>query len=189
MMGITKSSLDARKARFNKNRKALGFVGALRNENGAIDLASIMVGVIVIGVIAGVIAATVFAVIPWAQDQAASQSLDAVVTAEAVAYAFAAEDGTAKYLSEADLAAYPDGTLLQESVNIVILLGTDGVDYDAYSLSATGTVFKTTSQDPTARAEIVAAGFAAEGIEIADATDVTNGDATVVGELIATPAA
>jgi hypothetical protein len=55
---------------------------AFRNEEGAIDLASIMVGIIVIGLIGGVIAATVFAVIPWAQDNAAKQQLDAVVTAQ-----------------------------------------------------------------------------------------------------------
>ena len=55
---------------------------ALRSVGGAIDLASIMVGVIVIGVIAGVIAATVFAVIPWTQDRAAKANLDAVRTAK-----------------------------------------------------------------------------------------------------------
>jgi hypothetical protein len=161
MMGITKSSLDARKARFTANRKALGFVGALRNENGAIDLASIMVGVIVIGVIAGVIAATVFAVIPWAQDQAASQSLDAVVTAQSVSYAFAAEAGTAVYDDEAGLAA---DDLIQLSDTIVIELGTDSESYTAYSLSATGNAFSTTSADPTDRVEILPAGFAAAGI-------------------------
>lgn len=55
---------------------------SFKNEDGAIDLASIMVGVIVVGLIGGVIAATVFAVIPWAQDNAAKQQLDSVVSAE-----------------------------------------------------------------------------------------------------------
>lgn len=40
---------------------------------GGIDLASIMVGIITLGIIAGVIAATVFAVIPWAQKNAEQQ--------------------------------------------------------------------------------------------------------------------
>ena len=40
----------------------------LRNEAGAIDLASIMVGIIVIGLIGGVVASTIFAVIPWTQE-------------------------------------------------------------------------------------------------------------------------
>jgi type II secretory pathway pseudopilin PulG len=56
---------------------------AFTNEDGAIDLASIMVGIIVIGLIGGVIAATVFAVIPWAQDNAAKQQLDSVASAQA----------------------------------------------------------------------------------------------------------
>ena len=55
---------------------------AFKNEAGAIDLASIMVGIIVIGLIGGVIAATVFAVIPWAQDNAAKQQLDSVAAAQ-----------------------------------------------------------------------------------------------------------
>jgi type II secretory pathway pseudopilin PulG len=54
----------------------------LKSSRAAIDLASIMVGVIVIGLIGGVIAATVFSVIPWAQDNAAKQQLDSVASAE-----------------------------------------------------------------------------------------------------------
>jgi hypothetical protein len=48
---------------------------AFTNEDGAIDLASIMVGIIVIGLIGGVI--------PWAQDNAAKQQLDSVASAQA----------------------------------------------------------------------------------------------------------
>jgi surface protein len=54
----------------------------LKSSRAAIDLASIMVGIIVIGLIGGVIAATIFAVIPWAQDNAAKQQLDSVNSAE-----------------------------------------------------------------------------------------------------------
>lgn len=53
-----------------------------RNEKGAIDLSSIMVGIIVIGLIGGIIAATVFAIIPWTQDKAAKQQLDAIAVAQ-----------------------------------------------------------------------------------------------------------
>jgi len=67
-----------------KNKAASSSVkSAFTNEDGAIDLASIMVGIIVIGLIGGVIAATVFAVIPWAQDNAAKQQLDSVASAQA----------------------------------------------------------------------------------------------------------
>jgi type II secretory pathway pseudopilin PulG len=65
---------------------------AFKNEAGAIDLASIMVGIIVIGLIGGVIAATVFAVIPWAQDNAAKQQLDSVANAQS-AYLGLSADG------------------------------------------------------------------------------------------------
>ncbi|MCU1584069.1 MAG: hypothetical protein JWM49_625 [Microbacteriaceae bacterium] len=57
----------------------------LGKDPGAIDLASIMVGVLVIGIIAGVIASTVFAIVPWTQDNAAKQNLDSITTAESVA--------------------------------------------------------------------------------------------------------
>ena len=67
---------------------------AFKNEAGAIDLASIMVGIIVIGLIGGVIAATVFAVIPWAQDNAAKQQLDSVAAAQS-AYVGLTSDSTA----------------------------------------------------------------------------------------------
>ena len=53
-----------------------------RDEEGAIDLASVMVGIIVIGLIGGLVAATVFMVIPWTQDKAAKQQIDSVVSAQ-----------------------------------------------------------------------------------------------------------
>lgn len=53
-----------------------------KSSKAAIDLASIMVGVVVIGLIGGVIAATVFAVIPWAQDTAARKQVDEVSNAQ-----------------------------------------------------------------------------------------------------------
>jgi hypothetical protein len=64
----------------------------LISTRGAIDLASIMVGVLVIGIIGGVIAAMVFAVIPWSQDSAAKQTLSAVRDAESVWYPQSAEE-------------------------------------------------------------------------------------------------
>jgi len=58
------------------------FVNVLKSSKAAVDLASIMVGIIVIGLIGAVVAATVFAIIPWAQDNAAKQQLQNVVVAE-----------------------------------------------------------------------------------------------------------
>jgi type II secretory pathway pseudopilin PulG len=54
----------------------------LKNTKGALDLSTIMVGVLVIGVIGTLIAAFVLAVIPWTQDQAAKAQLKSVITAQ-----------------------------------------------------------------------------------------------------------
>jgi hypothetical protein len=70
---------------------------AFKNEAGAIDLASIMVGIIVIGLIGGVIAATVFAIIPWAQDNAAKQQLDSVNAAQASYIGLTADKGNTHF--------------------------------------------------------------------------------------------
>ena len=70
---------------------------AFKNEAGAIDLASIMVGIIVIGLIGGVIAATVFAVIPWAQDNAAKQQLDSIAAAQSSYVGLSADKGDARF--------------------------------------------------------------------------------------------
>ena len=70
---------------------------AFKNEAGAIDLASIMVGIIVIGLIGGVIAATVFAVIPWAQDNAAKQQLDSISSAQSAYVGLSSDKGDAKF--------------------------------------------------------------------------------------------
>lgn len=67
----------------------------LLSTKGAIDLASIMVGVLVLGILGGIVGATVFAVIPWAQDHAAKAQLDAVRQAENVYAGFTATGDTA----------------------------------------------------------------------------------------------
>lgn len=64
---------------------------AFKNEEGVIDLASIMVGIIVIGLIGGVIAATVFTVIPWTQDNAAKSQLEAIHTAQNAHFGLSAD--------------------------------------------------------------------------------------------------
>ena len=119
---------------------------AFKNEDGAIDLASIMVGIIVIGIIGGVIAATVFAVIPWAQDNAAKGVLDSVATAESAYLGFA--EGKA-YATETQLNAPANingsGTaaLFTDSTpgSVAIVLDGTGVGYTAYTKSPTGKYF------------------------------------------------
>jgi len=107
---------------------------AFRNEAGAIDLASIMVGIIVIGLIGGVIAATVFAVIPWAQDNAAKQQLDAVVTAQSAKAGL--NDG--KYSTDL-------GSFLDTSSAKVGLRSNNNDCYGAFVTSASGNNFYVSS--------------------------------------------
>jgi hypothetical protein len=117
------------------------FQGALRSTTGAIDLASIMVGVIVLGVIAGVIAASVFAVIPWAQNEAAKQNLDAVRTAESVTYTQGATSTAARYLDKAGLLT---SGLLQNSTSVAVGTDAAGTCYVAVSKSQAGKVYYVT---------------------------------------------
>lgn len=117
---------------------------AFSSSQAAIDLASIMVGVIVIGLIGGVISATVFAIIPWAQDKAAKASLSSVHTAESAYAGFSVgDDGEKKqtFGNYDDLKA-EHGGLLQESERLIVSTGTNNKDcYVAVITSETGNRF------------------------------------------------
>jgi type II secretory pathway pseudopilin PulG len=56
--------------------------GSFLNEGGAIDVTSIMIAVLVLGILAGLIASTVFVIIPWAQDHSAKNQLKSVMSAQ-----------------------------------------------------------------------------------------------------------
>lgn len=120
--------------------------GLFSNEDGAIDLASIMVGIIVIGLIGGVIAATIFAVIPWAQDAAAKHQLESIHTAENAYFGFSSTSLSslpvgAKQNSFANSPDLSGANLLMETPKKYCAATTDGKTYDAYSLSDTGRVW------------------------------------------------
>ena len=91
---LSPNNLTVRGEKTRRKRERKTLMAALRGQNGAIDLASIMVGVLVIGIVGGVIAATVFAVVPWSQDQAAQADLGQVRQAEGI-YAAAHAGGFA----------------------------------------------------------------------------------------------
>ena len=55
----------------------------LRADGGVLDLASVLVSVLVLGLLSSVIATTLFGIIPWAQDGAARSNLQAVGVAQA----------------------------------------------------------------------------------------------------------
>lgn len=143
----------------------------LYSSRAAIDLASIMVGIIIIGLIGGVIAATVFAVIPWSQDRAAKQQLDNISSAES-AYRGLSSD---KDSNLKDASTNPadssdpnqvvlnstftgsDGLAINQlldsnAANYCVLATDNGKDYTAYARSGSGRVFKATSKGLTGEA-------------------------------------
>lgn len=134
---------------------------------GAIDLASIMVGVIVIGVIGGVIATNVFVVVPWAQDEAAKAELQAVQLAQSVAqvreqrfidideliekgYLAAAPTSQAASDVSAPIASgsTPMAAAAPASPGLGSITDAEGTCYVAVSTSDSGSVFYTTSESP-----------------------------------------
>jgi type II secretory pathway pseudopilin PulG len=134
------------------------------SSRAAIDLASIMVGIIVIGIIGGIIAATVFIVIPWAQDNAAKASIGAVKTAESAYRGFSAQKGApGSYGNKEQLVNYDttatdnnagaitqaDGGLLQDSDTLLVASATDSDGQPCYSVashSGSGKTFYATNK-------------------------------------------
>ena len=118
---------------------------ALRSSRGAIDLASIMVGVIIIGLIGGVIAATVFAVIPWSQDKAAKQQLDSVHTAQNAFFGLSSDPSqdltNGKKNSFANSTELAQSNLLAKNVGYCTVATEDNKNYVGFSKSASGKWF------------------------------------------------
>lgn len=117
----------------------------LRSSRGAIDLASIMVGVIIIGLIGGVIAATVFAVIPWSQDKAAKQQLDSVHTAQNAFFGLSSDPSqdltNGKKNSFANSTELAQSNLLVKNVGYCTVATEDNKNYVGFSKSASGKWF------------------------------------------------
>ena len=124
-------------------QRAERFRVALRSARGAIDLASVMVGVLVIGVVGAVIAATLFMVIPWAQDEAAKASLGSVRTSESVMYASTSAEGAPRYGDLGELQSR--GLLPQRSDTSLSVLADDaGSCFVGVAQSASGRSFYVT---------------------------------------------
>ena len=153
---------------------------AFKNEEGAIDLASIMVGIIVIGLIGGVIAATVFAVIPWAQDNAAKQQLDSAAAAQSAYVGLSLEATTSPNGVAADLgkAQYGSATNLKNAnlfdataakVSIAVSGAGDTATFAAAKKSQSGKTFYVTDKktQPTDHSATAATGLALTAVTAA----------------------
>lgn len=145
--------------------KSLTHFSYLNNEKGAIDLASIMVGVIVIGLIGSIIAATIFAVIPWAQDNAAKQQLDNIVTAENAYMGYSSVTPSmlptgARTNSYGDSVDLESAGLLKQGKAYCVIETPDGKGYNAYSYSASTKIF--TASNTTTKPQPYGASLPAE---------------------------
>jgi len=123
----------------------------IRSTRAAIDLASIMVGILVIGIIAGVIAATVFAVIPWAQDNAAKANLDAAQTAQSAAYTYSKDGSYAGPKGYQSFVELVGNKWLSPSNAVFIGTGTDRECFVAVAKSDSGRVFYSSNKDKKAK--------------------------------------
>lgn len=106
---------------------------AFRNEKGAFDLPSIMIGVAVVAILTVGVLAAIFGVIPWAQDNAAKQDVSAIVTAQGV---YNAQIATGQIGTASDGLRYGS---LEDLVNAE-LLSAELLDRDGLTVNATGSV-------------------------------------------------
>lgn len=118
----------------------------IRRARAAIDIASIMVGVLVISILVGSLSASVFGIIPWAQNEAAKAYLSEVVTAERVAkLPNPSVTTTGRYLDHdglegADLIEAKDGTAVTTDAT--------GTCYTAVAKADSGRVFWASNRTP-----------------------------------------
>ncbi|QNE48688.1 BspA family leucine-rich repeat surface protein (plasmid) [Glaciihabitans sp. INWT7] len=134
--------------RRHRRPRLADFRQALRSASGAIDLASIMVGVLVIGIIGGVIAVAVFAVIPWSQNEAAKSVLSSVKTAQSVAYVKGSDAVPHKgFMTATELTA---AKLLPHSDALAVATDSAFNCFVAVSRSATGADYYSTDSQAEA---------------------------------------
>lgn len=108
----------------------------LRSSRAAVDLATIIVGVVVIGIIGAVSAATIFALVPWMQDRSAKQRLSSVSIAEN------------SYKGAYDTYGYDLSDILDIktlAVDKIRIQSDNKTCYAAFSKSSTGNYFYNTS--------------------------------------------
>lgn len=126
----------------------------IANESGEVDLVSIIIGVVLVGILSVGVLAAVFGVIPWSQNNAAKQDLTAIRTAQN-----AAKHGETPFLDKDDFIA---GGYITSVTEVEVRAGQrtptgwDGADtaglgetgscYVAGAASGSGTLFYVTNQ-------------------------------------------
>ncbi|WP_193593860.1 hypothetical protein [Paenarthrobacter sp. YJN-5] len=128
----------------SKSAASVRVADAFKNEAGAFDLPSILVGVVVVGVLTAGVLASIFGVIPFAQDKGAQQDLGAITTAQGVYKAQTTEGRS----YAADLAAIKTANLVGQDVSNIAAAG-DNDEWAAVSKSNSGKFFAVTSKNTT----------------------------------------
>jgi type II secretory pathway pseudopilin PulG len=144
---------------------------AFKNEAGAFDLPSILVGVVVVGVLTAGVLASIFGVIPFAQDKGAQQDLASITTAEGVYKAQSnGYTNLAGLQAPGDAAKGTAGNLVSGSLAEpkISVKSTSVGDFAAATKSGSGKIFYITDQN-TNPTEITAAAAAADATLSADA--------------------
>ncbi|KQO98916.1 hypothetical protein [Leifsonia sp. Leaf264] len=159
---------------FRKLYRPLPTLASLR---AAIDLASIMVGVIVIAIIGAIIAASVFTVIPWSQDEKAKVDLTAVKDIQAIAK-LPAPGGVGRYLETADLTSGAlagfEGKKVDDPGTLLVTTDQDGTCYVATSRSQSGqVVWYVTDKNPAPQKTAIAPDYC--GIDVVQQGEDTPG--------------
>ena len=115
---------------------------AFSNERGVFDTTSIMVGVLVTGIIGAVAAVSFVLIVPWFQNQAASNDMKTIKTAEDSSYS---DNSNYTDLGSLYSAGYLNHPLTPACVQV------SGGSYTIYAQSASGTIYSytPTALDPT----------------------------------------
>lgn len=128
---------------------------AFKNEKGAFDLPSIMIGVAVVAILTVGVLAAIFGVIPWAQDNAAKQDASAVVTAQGVYHAQFGSDKASgeRYASLTTLQGDPVNLLPDDlktgRIDVTVNEAGQPDKFTVTVTSETGATFTATSDSPT----------------------------------------
>lgn len=130
--------------RRNRARRLTVNLGnVLCSKQGAFDLPSILVGVVVVGILTAGVLASIFGVIPLSQDSGAKQDLSSVNTAQGVSKA---KDG--KF---SDSTGLQSKTYLPASPRVATDVGANGSCFVGVSKSGSGKLFYNTNSSTNAQ--------------------------------------
>lgn len=156
-------------------RNTASFRAGLASTSGVVDLASVIVGVVVVAALAGILSASIVSAIPWGKDTSAKAALATVQSGETAAriatgsYLTGDQLIAGGYLAKASAAGVPgeeirggrgasvapsafrDAVTLPAAGSPQATVGNNGSCYVAAVLSASGNIYYMSSQDTTIR--------------------------------------